>query len=98
MTVKQYSYKGEGNSNESLSFSGFNTQVLGIQTIPGLCFYINNIQENVMVIGRAGVYEVDLRGTNNYITSISFPKFSKQLLDKNENNYLIIDLINEEAD
>ncbi len=102
--IMQFRYYGEKVSNNQPSnisasnlasghiFSGYLpiTQ-LGIQTLPGTKFYLNNSIYPV-VIGSTGIYELDLKGVTQ-ITEIHFDKRSLNLINENNNAYLIIDII-----
>ena len=106
--IKQYRYYGENNSknqplNEislktlesgSVFFSeeglGSITQ-LGIQSLPGTMFYLNNAK-NPTIIGGTGIYELDLEGLSE-INKITFEGASIESINKNNNAYLIIDII-----
>ncbi len=68
---------------------------LGIQTVPGVKFYLNESDNSVMV-GSTGIYELDLEGIS-YITSIKFDKASMNLINQNTNAYLIVDILYEEG-
>ena len=67
---------------------------LGIQSLPGTMFYLNNAK-NPTIIGATGIYELDLEGIS-YITSIKFDKASMNLINQNTNAYLIVDILYEE--
>ena len=102
--IMQFRYYGEKVSNNQPSnisasnlasvhiFSGYLpiTQ-LGIQTLPGTKFYLNNSIYPV-VIGSTGIYELDLKGVTQ-ITEIHFDKRSLNLINENNNAYLIVDII-----
>lgn len=102
--IMQFRYYGEKVSNNQPSnisasnlasghiFSGYLpiTQ-LGIQTLPGTKFYLNNSIYPV-VIGSTGIYELDLKGMTQ-ITEIHFDKRSLNLINDNKNAYLIVDII-----
>lgn len=67
---------------------------LGIQSIPGLKFYINGNISPIM-LGSSGLYEIDLTHTTGVITAL---KFDNQILNNfsdYNNNYLFIDMIME---
>lgn len=68
---------------------------LGIQTLPGVKFYINK-GAHPLVVGNTGVYDLEL-DNNTTITSLSFDATSINLIDNNENSYLIVDYIYEEG-
>ena len=63
----------------------------GIQSLPGTKFYLNNSIYPV-VIGSTGIYELDLKGVTQ-ITEIHFDKRSLNLINENNNAYLIVDII-----
>ena len=102
--IMQFRYYGEkvfNNQPSNISasnlasghiFSGYLpiTQ-LGIQTLPGTKFYLNNSIYTV-VIGSTGIYELDLKGVTQ-ITEIHFDKRSLNLINENNNAYLIVDII-----
>ena len=102
--IMQFRYYGEKVSNNQPSnisasnlasghiFSGYLpiTQ-LGIQTLPGTKFYLNNSIYPV-VIGSTGIYELDLKGVTQ-MTEIHFDKRSLNLINENNNAYLIVDII-----
>lgn len=102
--IMQFRYYGEKVSNNQPSnisasnlasghiFSGYLpiTQ-LGIQTLPGTKFYLNNSIYPV-VIGSTGIYELDLKGVTQ-ITEIHFDKRSLNLINENNNAYLIVDIV-----
>ena len=102
--IMQFRYYGEKVSNNQPSnisasnlasghiFSGYLpiTQ-LGIQTLPGTKFYLNNSIYTV-VVGSTGIYELDLKGVTQ-ITEIHFDKRSLNLINENNNAYLIVDII-----
>ncbi len=65
---------------------------LGIQAPPGVIFYLNNGDAEIMV-GRTGIYELDLEGVGR-IYSIRFdPTTLNNLVTKDNNARLIIDII-----
>lgn len=107
--IMQFRYYGDKSSNNQTSnnqpsdinasklasgniFSGYLPIIqLGIQTLPGTKFYLNNSSYPV-VIGSTGIYELDLKGLTQ-ITELHFDKRSLNLINENENAYLIIDII-----
>lgn len=108
--VKQFRFYStkdtKKNNPESLSYrslisgSAFNecmpiTQ-LGIQSLPGTKFYLNN-SINPIIIGYTGIYELDLEGIAE-ITALSFDAKSLEAVNGNANSYLIIDMIYEKED
>ena len=64
---------------------------LGIQTIPGVRFSIN-ANNSWVIIGATGIYELDLEGLSE-ITDLHFDSSSVESINKNNNAYLIIDVI-----
>lgn len=66
---------------------------LGVQTMPGVKFYVNN-HTTPIIIGATGIYELDVDGLSN-ITDIQFDNTSLTMIDNNPNAYLIIDYIYE---
>lgn len=66
---------------------------LGIQTLPGTKFYLNN-STTPIIIGSTGIYELDLEGLSE-ITNISFESRSLEVINTNDNAYLIIDVISD---
>lgn len=64
---------------------------LGIQSLPGTMFYLNNATEPV-IIGRTGIYELDLEEETE-ISDLKFDFNSISAIDQNFNAYLIVDII-----
>ena len=64
---------------------------LGIQTLPGTKFYLNNGQTPI-IVGSTGIYELDLEGLSE-ITELRFDPGSINRIDSNPNAYLIVDLV-----
>lgn len=69
---------------------------IGIQTIPGVKFNLNNSYSPI-TIGLTGIYELNVDNFTE-ITSIQFEKESLDLIDNNEETYLFIDIIYEGED
>ncbi len=66
---------------------------LGIQTLPGTEFYLNNLSgEYPIIIGHTGIYELDLTGISE-INSFYFNQASIQRIEQIQDAYLIIDII-----
>lgn len=75
------------------SFSYFAPiEQLGIQTLPGTKFYLNQSEEPI-IIGGTGIYELDLRNTTAILSSLRFDAESMDIIDKVDNGYLIIDIV-----
>lgn len=66
---------------------------LGIQALPGTKFYLNNSITPIL-IGSTGIYELDLEGLSE-ITDLHFDAASVESINKNNNAYLIIDVISD---
>lgn len=67
---------------------------LGIQGPPGLYFYLNSA-ENPIMIGKTGIYELDLEGVGR-ITSIRFDKNNLDAFYKTTvSDKLLIDIVYE---
>ena len=66
---------------------------LGIQSLPGTKFYLNNSNDPI-IIGHTGIYELDLEGLAE-ITALSFDSKSIEAINGNNNSFLIIDIIYE---
>lgn len=67
---------------------------LGIQALPGTRFYLNGNIEGPVIIGSTGIYELELEGISK-INSLKFDFKSLDLIAKNPNAFLIIDVIYE---
>ena len=107
--IKQFRYYEQGNnknypSNISLSnlasgsiFSKYMPVIqLGIQSLPGTKFYLNNSNEPI-IIGNTGIYELDLNGLSE-ITAIEFDRQSVNMIATNSNGYLIVDILYEDGE
>ena len=60
---------------------------LGVQTLPGTKFYVNN-HTTPVIVGATGIYELDVNGLSN-LTDIQFDDKSLKTINDNENAYLI---------
>ena len=69
---------------------------LGIQTLPGTKFYLNNAVDPI-IIGLTGIYELDLEGQTE-ITAIQIDAASMANIRDNYNASLIIDVIYEDGE
>lgn len=70
-----------------------NITQLGIQTLPGVRFYLNSAEPiSPIIIGSTGMYELDLEGISQ-INKIHFENNSLKKISANPNAYLIIDMI-----
>ena len=64
---------------------------IGIQTLPGVRFTLNNSYEYITV-GQTGIYEIEL-SDGPTITSLQFDSESIDLINSMQDAYLIIDMI-----
>lgn len=87
------------NMNRLISGSVFSGKYpilqLGIQTLPGVKFYLNNAVTPI-VVGHTGIYDLDLEGITE-ITQLNFDKDSMMMINNNRDSYLIVDFIYEEG-
>lgn len=68
---------------------------LGIQTLPGTIFYLNNAnRDRPTIIGGTGIYELDLEGFSE-INSLQFDKASIKNIDEIGSAYIIVDALYE---
>ena len=107
--IKQFRYYKQGNlknqpSNIGISnlnsgsiFSKYMPVIqLGIQSLPGTKFYLNNSNDPI-IIGNTGIYELNLNGLSE-ITAIRFDTASINTIARNENGYLIVDILYEDGE
>ena len=66
---------------------------LGIQSVPGVKFYLNKSEEPI-IIGETGIYDLELDSTTQ-INHLSFAVDSLNMINANPNTYIIIDMIYE---
>lgn len=107
--VMQFRYYGSSDNSKNspknikantlINGSAFNRYLpiyhLGIQTLPGVQFYLNHGADPVMV-GGTGIYELNLEGLSE-ITSLKFTKASIEMIEA-EKAYLIVDLVYEDLE
>ena len=67
---------------------------LGIQSLPGTEFRLNANQDYIM-IGGVGLYELDMTQGTGVVTSINFDEMSLTNIDENQDAYLLIDILYE---
>lgn len=105
--VRYYKSGSAKNSPSGLSRAGLSTGTafrynpqmgagivqLGIQTMPGVQFVINSAPTPITV-GSTGIYELNVEGLTS-ISSLNFTKTSLDVIDGNENAYIIVDYIYE---
>ena len=95
---KNYPSKITKNSLTSGSYlisykpSAISIASLGIQTLPGVKFYLNNSQVDPIIVGPSGIYELGIN-ENYEITGLQFDRKSLDLIDANSGAYLIIDVV-----
>ena len=107
--IIQFRYFGENNSKNypatinasnlasGTVFDGYMPIIkLGIQALPGFKFRLNANLDNI-IVGGIGMYELDLTNSSGYITSINCNDVSLDLINKEKDAYLIIDLMYEEV-
>lgn len=63
---------------------------LGIQTFPGVKFYLNNDSSNLITIGSTGIYNLKA------VSGIPITKFTLQNIPQDGDNfYILVDIIKE---
>ena len=77
-------------------FANYRIIQLGIQSLPGTQFYLNN-SINSIIIGHTGIYELNVDGLTE-ITSLKFDLQSINAINGNANSFLIVDIVYEEDD
>lgn len=88
--IKQYAYHEEAGSTTDLVggvniFNGLSVVQLGIQAPPATLFSINGVltQANSGIeIGATGIFELDLKDSNTYITSL-YIQLPEEYIDGN---------------
>ena len=106
--IKQYRFYGDSANNISSNlkstalingtFLKENEHIvsLGIQTIPGVKFYVN-YSINPVIIDQSGIFNLDLRN-NIYIYNLRFDSDSINSILDSQNGYIILDLIVEKEE
>ena len=75
------------------AFSSYTPKLqLGIQTLPGTMFYLSAGQPDPIIVGKTGIFELDLNGDAD-ISNLHFDRSSIDLINDNDSAYLIIDLL-----
>lgn len=69
---------------------------LGVQTIPGVKFYVNHSIYPI-IVDQSGLFYLNFED-KTYIYDLKFDNESINLINNNDNAYLIIDLVMEEED
>lgn len=68
---------------------------IGIQTMPGVKFYLNNSTEPI-VIGSTGIYELNVENMTE-ITALSFDTTSINMINETPStSYIIVDILYED--
>lgn len=83
---------GTNNAKDLLTQLGAAVKI-GIQTIPGVKFYLNTDSSAGIIIDHTGVYELDLTDTTTTISTLFFDPESLILIDKVDNASLIVDIM-----
>lgn len=67
---------------------------IGIQTLPGVKFYLNDITTAMpIIIDHTGVYELDLRNTTTSISHLYFDLESLKRINEMDNASIIVDIL-----
>lgn len=108
--IMQFRYYGDGHANNypvNITSTNLSSGViisqycgkifqLGIQTLPGVQFSVNNSKDMIM-IGTTGIYELNVEGYTE-INALNFSNNSlKAIAQEGTNGYLIIDIICEDV-
>ena len=64
---------------------------LGIQTMPGVKFYLNG-GTNEIIVGSTGIYELNVEDSAS-LTMLSFNANSLKMIDESGTGYLIVDIL-----
>lgn len=108
--VFQYRYYGDSNTKnypQDISstnlcsgaiFEGKIIKQIGVQTMPGVEFYLNAAKEPI-IVGSTGIYELDVDNIAD-ITALSFSPVSIDMINNGGNSsfYLIVDILYEEVE
>ena len=84
---------------DNLTIEGKNIIQLGIQGLPGTKFWLNSYtgeNNNAMLIGTNGIFELDLHATNCYISKVVINISEKYDEYETKKALLIIDYLYEE--
>ena len=106
--IAQVRYYGENHSlNQPLKITGANLRSgsvfseympikqLGIQTMPGVKFYLNNSIEPI-IVGTTGIYELNVENMTE-ITTLNFDNNSINMIKNSSasTSYIIVDILYE---
>ena len=64
---------------------------LGIQTMPGVKFYLNNSSDPI-IVGSTGIYELNVENLTT-ITALNFDLTAINMIKNNELSYIIVDIL-----
>lgn len=105
LKLSQFRYYNDGSENNypsnwnksdyctAISFQAYKPiRQLGIQTLPGTKFYINQ-SSSPIIVGGTGIFEIDCTNTTAIINSLSFDINSMMTIEEVSNGYLIIDVL-----
>ena len=86
--------KGLNESQDIISLidGGGSIIKLGIQTLPGVKFYLNDKTAGI-IIDHTGIYELDLRDTTTSINTFFFDAESLALVDSIDSASIIVDIM-----
>lgn len=99
--VRYYAQRDRRNQPEQLTMNYLASGVvfeypivqLGIQSLPGVKFYLNH-STSPITLGYTGIYDLELDGITE-INHLSFDPASLNLINSNPDSYLIVDFIYE---
>lgn len=84
----------KGNVSKNLLSNYGPAKKIGIQTLPGVIFYLNNLDlTNGIIVDHTGIYELDLRNTTTAITGLFFNVKSLTRIDEIDNASIIVDIL-----
>ncbi len=87
-------------SNDLIQGSAFNDYTpiiqLGVQALPGTKLNLNTNLDPI-ILGSSGMYELDLVDSSAKLTSLTFDQESIEMINRNPDGYLIVDIVYEEA-
>lgn len=105
LKIKQFRFYENGSSKNAPAVENYNfyctetsftqyapIQQLGIQTLPGTKFYLNQSVDPI-IVGGTGIYEIDLRNTTAILGSIRFDQQSMISINNNPNGFLLMDFV-----
>lgn len=75
-----------------LNSQGISAVKIGIQTLPGVKFYLNKLGSGI-IIDHTGVYELDLRNTTTTVSTLYFDPESLARIEEIDNASIIVDVL-----